>query len=72
VEIATGWGAVLKFEKQKSIRFLGASLSELRSLCLYLSELRPNQISFSSGLAAAGFLALEDQIRKRGSNEEDA
>lgn len=63
VEIATGWGAVLKFDQQRPIRFLGASLPELRSLCLHLSELRPDQISFSAGLAAAGLLALEDRIR---------
>lgn len=70
VEIATGWGAVLKFDKQKPIRFLGASLAELRSMCLFLAELRPEQISFSTGLAAAGLLALEDRVRRPRTNED--
>lgn len=59
----------MKFEKQRPIRFLGASLPELQSLCVHLSKLRPNQISSSAGLVAGGLLEVENQMRKRGRHD---
>ncbi len=64
VEIATRWGAVLKFRDGSRIRFLGAHLGELREMCRYLETLRPGQVAMSTGAAAAGLLAITDRFKR--------
>lgn len=64
VEIATQWGAVLKFRGGSKIRFIGARLEELREMCQYLETLRPGQLSLSTGAAAAGLFAIANKFKR--------
>jgi hypothetical protein len=64
VEIATRWGAVLKFRDGSRIRFLGAHLGELREMARYLERLRAGELAVSTGAAATGLLAITDRLKR--------
>ena len=64
VEIATLWGAVLKFRDGARIRFLGAHLEELREMAKYLATLRAGELAVSTGVAAAGLLEITDRLKR--------
>jgi hypothetical protein len=64
VEVATGWGVAFAFSDGSKIRFHGAALETLREMCRYLESLRPGQISFSTGIAAAVLLAASDKVKR--------
>ncbi len=64
VEIATRWGAVLRFRDGSRIRFLGAHLEELREMVKYLAALRAGELAVSTGAAASGLLAITDRLKR--------
>ncbi len=64
VDIATRWGAVLRFRDGSRIRFLGAHLKELQEMADYLKTLRPDKVDSSTGAAAAATLAIASKLER--------